>query len=151
VKDTQQDPDFCVVARVEALIAGWPMEEALKRAEAYRKAGADAILIHSKKSTSVDIDGFMKEWGNRHPVVIVPTKYYQTPTDHFRKLGISLIIWANHNLRSAVESMQRTSRTIFEDQSLKNVEKTIVSVNTIFQLQGEDELRVAEKKYLPSK
>jgi len=60
-KDAQQDDDFCLVARVEALIAGWSLSEALKRAEAYRQAGADAILIHSKKSTPDDIDAFMKE------------------------------------------------------------------------------------------
>src|SRR5690625_1262831 len=73
-KDAQTDPDFVVVARVEAFIAGWGLEEALKRAEAYRQAGADAILMHSKKSNPSDIEAFMKEWGNRHPVIIVPTK-----------------------------------------------------------------------------
>src|SRR5471032_3187444 len=61
-KDAQTDDDFCIVARVEALIAGWSLSEALKRAEAYRLAGADAILIHSKKSTPADIDAFMAEW-----------------------------------------------------------------------------------------
>jgi phosphoenolpyruvate phosphomutase len=148
-KDTQKDPDFCVVARVEAFIAGWPLEEALKRAEAYRKAGADAILMHSKKSTSEDIDAFMKEWKNRHPVIIVPTKYYKIPTQHFKDIGISMIIWANHNLRSCVTSMQNISKQIYEEQSLSNVEGKIASVNTVFSLQGEDELREAEKKYLP--
>jgi len=149
VKDSQKDPDFCVVARVEAFIAGWPLEEALKRAEAYRKAGADAILMHSKKSTSEDIDAFMKEWGNRHPVVIVPTKYFKVPMDHFRKIGISMIIWANHNLRACVTAMQQTSKRIFEEQSLAGIEKSVATVNEVFRLQGEDELRDAEKKYLP--
>jgi 2-methylisocitrate lyase-like PEP mutase family enzyme len=66
-KDTQRDDDFCVVARVESFIAGWGLEETLKRAEAYRKAGADAVLIHSSLKDSSEIDAFMKEWGNRHP------------------------------------------------------------------------------------
>jgi len=149
MKDTQRDPDFVVVARVEAFIAGWPLEEALLRAEAYRKAGADAVLIHSKKSTSDDIDAFMKEWDNRHPVVIVPTKYYNVPTEHFRKLGISLIIWANHNVRASIQAMQQTSKQIFDEQSIAQVEKKVVSVNEVFRLQNEDELTVAEKKYLP--
>jgi len=149
VKDTQRDPDFVLVARVEAFIAGWPLEEALKRAEAYRKAGADAILMHSKKSNSEDIDAFMKEWNNRHPVVIVPTKYYKTPTDHFRKSGVSMIIWANHNLRACITAMQETSKKIFTEQSLASIEKNVASVNEVFRLQGEDELRDAEKKYLP--
>jgi len=150
-KDTQRDPDFVVVPRVEAFIAGWPLEEALKRSEAYRKAGADAILMHSKKSTSEDIDAFLKEWKNRHPVVIVPTKYYEVPTDHWRKQGVSMIIWANHNLRAAITAMQNTSKKIFQDQSLLNIEKSVASVNAVFRIQGEDELRDAEAKYLPTK
>ncbi len=68
-KDTQRDEDFMVVARLEAFIAGWGLDEALRRAEAYHKAGADAILCHSKKSDATDIDAFMKEWANRSPVV----------------------------------------------------------------------------------
>ena len=64
-KDHQKDPNFVVVARVEALIAGWGMDEALRRAEAYRNAGADAILMHSKKSDPSDIEGFMKVWKNQ--------------------------------------------------------------------------------------
>ena len=149
-KDTQQDEDFVVVARLEAFIAGWGLHEALRRAEAYHAAGADAILCHSKKADSSDIDDFMKEWGNRGPVIIVPTKYYAVPTDHFRKVGISTIIWANHNIRTAIKSMQETSARIFTEQSLINVESKIVSVGEVFRLQGADELEEAEKKYLPT-
>ena len=65
MKEAQQDPDFCVVARVEAFIAGWSLDEALRRAEAYRNAGADAILMHSKKSDPSDIEAFMKAWKNQ--------------------------------------------------------------------------------------
>src|SRR5690606_3578644 len=74
-KDTQQDSHFCVVARTEAFIAGWGLQEALLRATAYADSGADAILVHSKRKDSEDILSFMKEWDNRAPVVIVPTKY----------------------------------------------------------------------------
>ena len=63
--DSQKDPDFCIVARVEAFIAGWGLEEALKRAEAYTDAGADAILMHSKRSDPTEIEAFMKAWGNK--------------------------------------------------------------------------------------
>ncbi len=149
-KDTQKDEDFSVVARIEAFIAGWGLEEALKRAEAYRVAGADAILVHSKKSNASDIEAFMKEWGNRHPIVIVPTTYYSTPTEKFRDLGISLIIWANHNLRASITSMQKVSAQIREDQSLMHIEDTIVPVKEIFRIQGASELQEAEKRYLPS-
>jgi phosphoenolpyruvate phosphomutase len=148
-KDTQEDPDFCVVARIEAFIAGWGLDEVLKRAEAYHKAGADALLIHSKKPTAEDIFAFMKEWKDTCPVVIVPTMYYNTPTDEFRKYGISLVIWANHLVRASIKAMQHTATQIFQDQALTSIENEIVSVKDIFRLQNADELKNAEKIYLP--
>lgn len=149
-KDIQRLDDFCLVARVEALIAGWGMHEALIRAEAYRQAGADAILMHSKRADSTEIEAFMKEWGGRLPVVIVPTKYYSTPTRVFEEIKVSTVIWANHNCRAAIAAMQETSRRIFEDQSLMNVEGSVASVQEVFRLQGENELRDAEVTYLPA-
>src|SRR6266540_4189003 len=101
-KDAQKDDDFVVVARLEGFIAGHGLKDVLTRAEAYHAAGADALLVHSKKSNPSDIDAFMAEWDNRLPIVIVPTKYYSTPTEHFRELGISLAIWANHNVRASI-------------------------------------------------
>ncbi len=148
-KDTQKDEDFCIIARVEAFIAGWGLEEVLKRAIAYHQAGADAVLIHSKKTSSDEIDLFMREWDNRGPVVIVPTKYYQTPTQTFRDLNISLIIWANHLLRTAIIAMQRTAMQIYESESLIDVEEHIATLDEIFKLQDADELQQAESKYLP--
>jgi phosphoenolpyruvate phosphomutase len=149
-KDTQNDPDFSIVARVEALIAGWGMDEALRRAEAYRVAGADAILIHSKLSKPDEIVTFAREWARRLPLVIVPTKYYSTPTDVFRQAGISTVIWANHLVRSAVSAMQSVAKEIHESQTLVNVEDRIVSVNEIFRLQDADEYSAAERLYLSS-
>jgi len=150
-KDTQQDPDFCLVARVEAFIAGWGLDEALRRAHAYAEAGADAVLIHSKINTVDEIAAFMREWDNAAPVVIVPTMYYNTPTSVFEELGVSLVIWANHMMRSAITAMQQTARQIFEDRSLVNVEGKVVPVKEIFRLQGADELKQAEKRYLPTR
>src|SRR5215468_4990398 len=109
-KDSQADSDFVVVARVEALIAGWGLGEALTRAEAYHAAGADAVLIHSRQSSPAEIFAFLSEWGGRCPVVLVPTKYWRTPTEDFRSRGVSVVIWANHLLRSAISAMQSWSR-----------------------------------------
>ncbi|KAF0852623.1 mitochondrial phosphoenolpyruvate phosphomutase [Andalucia godoyi] len=151
-KDAQSDKDFCVVARVEALIAGWPMEEAVRRALAYASAGADAVLMHSKKSDPSDIEGFMAEWhkvGAPAPVVIVPTKYYKTPTKRFEEIGVSTVIWANHNMRASVKAMQDISNKIFKDQNLLDVEGRVATVKEVFRLQGMDELKTAEGKYLP--
>jgi phosphoenolpyruvate phosphomutase len=146
-KDSQADDDFCIVARVEALIAGWDMKEAIRRAEAYRQAGADAILIHSKLSRPDEILQFAKEWANRAPVVIVPTKYYSTPVEMYRRAGVSLVIWANHMIRAAVAAMQSVAREVHDTESLLNVEDRIASVNELFRLQGADELKEAELRY----
>ncbi len=147
-KDSQHDDDFTIVARVEALIAGWGLAEALKRAEAYRQAGADGILMHSKMSRPDEILAFAKEWAGRSPLVIVPTKYYSTPTDAFRKAGIDLVIWANHMIRTSIEAMEKTSQEIFESESIADIEDKIASVNHVFELQGADELSRAQERYL---
>jgi phosphoenolpyruvate phosphomutase len=149
-KDAQHDDDFCIVARVEALIAGWGLDEALRRGEAYREAGADAVLIHSKQSRPDEILAFAREWANRCPLVIVPTKYYATPTEVFREHGISLVIWANHMVRASITAMQATARSIFETESLVDVEGRVATVAEIFRLQGADELLEAEKIYARS-
>ncbi|MDB4943458.1 MAG: Phosphoenolpyruvate phosphomutase [Labilithrix sp.] len=148
-KEAQRDDDFVVVARVEALIAGHGMEEALKRGEAYRKAGADAVLIHSRERHPDEILQFKKEWGDRLPLVIVPTKYYTTPTDVFREAGFKIVIWANHLMRSALSAMQVTAKQIFTAQSLIGVEEKVAPLAEVFRLQGENELEQAEKAYLP--
>lgn len=149
MKDTQHDDDFTVVARVEAFIAGLGLQEALTRAEAYRRAGADAILMHSKRSDISEIDAFMKEWADRHPVIIVPTKYYSTPTKRYKELGIHVVIWANHNLRASMDAMRKISRKIYQDSSIAEAESNVAPLEEVFQMQNIAELHQAEKKYLP--
>jgi phosphoenolpyruvate phosphomutase len=149
VKDAQGDPDFRIVARLEAFIAGWGLDEMLRRADAYHSAGADALLIHSKESTPDQILAFARNWKNRCPLVIVPTMYYSTPVEVFEQAGISLVIWANHNVRTAIRAMQQTTRTIFRERSLRNVEDHIVPVKEVFRLQNADELIAADERYLP--
>lgn len=146
--DSRLDPDFQIVARVEAFIAGWGLDEALKRAEAYHQAGADAILIHSKKQIPDEIISFARRWESRCPLIIVPTKYYATPTEVFRKLGINMVIWANHLLRSAVVAMKETAGNIYKTESLVQCEDNITPVQEIFRLQNDHELQEAEKIYL---
>jgi len=150
-KDSQLDDNFSIVARLEALISGWGMDEALRRAERFHAAGADAVLIHSKKSGADEILGFMQAWGNRCPVVIVPTMYYATPTEQFRRAGVSMVVWANHNLRAAIAAMRTTSRRIFEEKTLVNIEDSLPSVKEVFDLQENQELMEAERRYLPSR
>ena len=148
--DSKLSKDFVVVARIEALIAGAGLEEALKRAYAYEEAGADALLIHSKKETPDEVAEFMTEWnkrGSKTPIIIVPTTYF-TKFEDFEKLGVAMIIWANHNMRASVFAMERVCKDIYDNLSIKNL-KDISTVKHVFELQNEHELKEAEKKYLP--
>ena len=149
-KDAQTDDDFCIVARTEALISGHPMDEALRRAAAYHAAGADAILVHSKRADVSEIAGFMRRWDGRCPIVVVPTMYYATPTATLRATGVSTVIWANHLVRASITAMRQTARTIAQSQSLVEVEDRITSVRDIFRLTGNDELEEAQRRYLPA-
>ena len=147
-KDAQADRDFVIVARVEALIAGWGLREALRRAEAYRQAGADAILIHSKSSRPDEIFAFLDAWAGRHPVILVPTKYHMTPTEAFASRRVSALIWANHLMRSAVAAMQSTAARIQRERSIAGVEETVAPLREIYRLQGDEELKAAEDRFL---
>ena len=149
-KDAQTDDDFCIVARTEALISGHPIDEALRRAEAYHAAGADAILVHSKKADAGQILGFMQRWDGRCPIVIVPTMYYATPSSAYRDAGVSLVIWANHLVRASISAMRETARTIASTQSLMEVEDRVTPVREIFRLTGNEELEEASQRYLPA-
>src|SRR5215475_13365483 len=150
-KDSQLDDDFVIVARVEALIAGRGLGEALRRAGAYHEAGADAILIHSARADASEVLAFKKEWGDRAPVVIVPTKYYSTPTRVFREAGFSVVIWANHLLRSSLIAMQETARELFSRQSLVEIEGRVASLKEVFRLQDEPELERVGQLHLPTR
>ncbi len=148
-KDAQRDDDFCIITRVEAFIAGWGLGEALRRAEAYHAAGSDGILIHSALATPKEILAFKREWADRSPVVIVPTKYYATPTEVLREAGFSIAIWANHLLRAAIPAMQECAATLAREQNLQSIEDRVAPVKEIFRLQGASELQEAEDRYLP--
>ncbi|WP_024510017.1 phosphoenolpyruvate mutase [Bradyrhizobium sp. ARR65] len=147
VKDTVAH-DLVLVARIEALIAGYGMEEAILRASAYAAAGADAILIHSRKSTAEEILSFASAWHNCLPVVIVPTKYYRTPVSAYRDAGISTVIWANHSMRAAIAAMRHVCDRIASEEGVAGVEPNIATLDEVFELLRYDELAHAEARYL---
>ncbi len=149
-KDSQSDPDFSVVARLEGFIAGRPLDELLERADAYHAAGADALLVHSKKKTVEEIASFANNWDRPCPLVIVPTTYADTPTEVFRNLGISIGIWANHTMRSSINAMQAVCREIREKESVAGLNGMVAPMAEVFRLQNTDELAEAEKRYLPT-
>ncbi|WP_292488926.1 isocitrate lyase/phosphoenolpyruvate mutase family protein [Mesorhizobium sp.] len=124
VKDTVPDPDFVLVARIEALITGHGQGEALARANAYAEAGADAILIHSRKSDPTEVLVFARSWQNRLPVVTVPTNF-RTPIAEYRAAGISTVIWANYNLRAAIAAMCDICNRMIREEGTAGIEPDI--------------------------
>ncbi len=146
---TRKDPDFLIVARDEALIAGLGEPEALKRAAAYEEAGADMILIHSKKKTPDEVESFVNAWHGRAPVVIVPTAYPEMNAERIRALGkIRMVIYGNHAIRASVTAMQKTFSAIIKDGGIQKVNEEMVSVEEIFRLQRMDRVKAQERAYL---
>jgi phosphoenolpyruvate phosphomutase len=146
---TRRDPDFLVIARDEALIAGLGQDEALKRAAAYEEAGADMILIHSKQKTPDEVESFVRSWKGKVPIVIVPTAYPEMTAARIRALGkIKMVIYGNHAVRAAVTAMKDVFAAILRDGGIQNVHKNIVSVEEIFRLQGMDRVKADEKRFL---
>jgi len=145
----RRDPDFLIVARTEALIAGLGQAEALTRAAAYAEAGADMILVHSKQKTPDEIESFVKAWTGTLPIAIVPTAYPQLNEARIRALGkIAMVIYGNHAIRAAVTAMQDVFARIIADGGIHAVDKDIVPVGEIFRLQRMDQIKAAERKFL---
>jgi phosphoenolpyruvate phosphomutase len=147
-KDGGHDDDFVVIARTEALVTGDGLVEALRRAEAYRCAGADAVVVHSPHAGPELVFAFLREWANRLPVVLIPTKYYATPTSAFREHGVSALIWANHLLRGSIVAMREVAERVRREESVAGVERAIAPLEEVFRLQGDEELQAAEERYL---
>lgn len=147
--DARRNDGFVIVARTEALVVGAGLSEALRRAETYCRAGADAILIHSARAEASEVLAFKRAWGSTVPVLAVPTTYARTPTEVFRSHGFSTLIWANHVLRASVTAMQKTAARLFAAQSIAAIERDIAPLDEIFWLQDIEELREAERRYLP--
>lgn len=145
----RQDPSLVVVARTEALIAGLGQQEALARAHAYVEAGADMILVHSKRKTPDEVLAFIAAWGGRAPIVLVPTAYPQLTEAAMRKTGkIGVVIYGNHAIRAAVTAMRQVFRQIRTEGGIAGADAAIVTVEEIFRLQGVPEMKAAEAKYL---
>ena len=134
---SRQSQNFMVIARIESFILGKGLKDALKRAEIYSKAGADAILIHSKEKTPSEIFSFAKEFKkskNFIPLVSVPSTYSKVYEKDLIKNGFKLVIYANQLLRSAYPAMQNTARTILKNGRAFEADKKIIPINEIINL-----------------
>jgi 2-methylisocitrate lyase-like PEP mutase family enzyme len=148
-REAGQAHDLVVIARTEALIADLGLAEALKRGIAYAEAGADLLLVHSKKKTPDEIVAFTEAWRGPIPLTIVPTAYPDLTEARAPALGkIKVMIYANHAIRAAVGAMRATFAQIRRDGGIHIVDKQIASVEDIFELQRVPAMKAAEKKYL---
>lgn len=118
-KSSQVTEDFMIIARIESLIAGKGIDDALKRAFAYVKAGADGIMIHSKNNNGMDVKEFcerFREEDKETPIVVVPTTYNQFTETELASWGVNIVIYANHMLRSAYPAMVKCAKSILENE-----------------------------------
>lgn len=146
---TRRDPNFLVIARTEALIAGLGETEALQRAKAYEEAGAEMVLIHSKKKDASEIESFSRAWGVSVPLAIVPNAYPDLDAERVKALGnIRVMIYGNYGIRAAATAMRETFRRIIADGGVQNVHKDILPVEEIFDLQNVDSVKAAEARFL---
>jgi len=148
-KDHQKNEEFMVIARVEALIAGWGQAEAMKRSLRYVEAGADCILIHSKQKEPDEILEFIRNWNQPTPLVLVPTNYPSLTLKEVEKLKkVKLFIYANQPMRAAVKAQEALLEEIKRAGGIHTIDSMMVPVSHIFDLQGVPEMKEAEKKYL---
>lgn len=148
-RHARNDPDFLIIARTEALIAGAGPDAALERGRAYAAAGADLLLVHSKSSGPGEIEGFIAAWDGGIPIVIVPTAYPQMTMARAAASGrVGLVIYGNHAIRAAVAAMQQSFARIMADGDTLGVEGGIAPVGEIFRLQGMDQVARDEAAFL---
>jgi phosphoenolpyruvate phosphomutase len=143
--EAKQNKSFTIIARIEALISGIGMEEALKRAYAYEKAGADLILIHSKKISPDEIFEFSKSWNGSVPLVAIPTTYYSVKIDELIDHKIKMVIYANQTLRAVHLSLSRLLQKMRDANSMNEIQDQMSSMEDIFQLQEMYDMKSQEK------
>jgi phosphoenolpyruvate phosphomutase len=145
--DARRSKDFVVVARIEALIAGVGLEEALRRAAVYERAGADALLIHSKRNTPDEVFAFREQYRGVLPVIIVPTTYPQVTADELHGRGIDAVIYANQALRGAISAMRDVLAQIAVSGTTSGIEDGIAPLKDVFALQRMDELLRSQDRH----
>jgi len=143
-KSAKINPNFMIIARIEALIAGHGIEEALKRATAYEIAGADAILIHSKKNTPDEVFEFCNTWNGNIPIIAIPTTYPTVTLDELKNNNVKMVIYANQSLRAAHWAMSEHLNQLSNVKSLSEVKTNLTSMEDIFHLQEMYEIKKQE-------
>ncbi len=142
-KSVQISSDFMIIARLESLIAGKNVDDAISRAQIYLETGADGVMIHSKEKDPAQIMEFAKRYQEmtqkinlKKPMVCVPTTYNTLTEDELRTAGFRIVIYANHLLRSANKAMEETARTILLNQRSFEADPICSPVREIFKTVG---------------
>lgn len=126
-----------IIARLESLIAGYRVEDALIRARVFIGAGADGVMIHSKEKTGIEIKEFCKKFRSEFakvPIVLVPTTYNKFKEKEFIEWGANIIIYANHMLRASYPAMLNTARVILENERSLEADKLCMPLKQILEL-----------------
>ena len=145
-QEAKENPNFMLIARTEALISGMGMKEAIKRANAYERAGADAILIHSKQDSPNEIFEFADTWGGTLPLVVVPTSFPIVKTDELISHEIKMIIYANQTLRVTHAIISKLLKQLKNSASINDISIDMSSMQEIFQLQETYNIKKQEEK-----
>ena len=143
--EAKQNKVFTIIARIEALISGMGIEQALQRAYAYEKAGADLILIHSKKITPEEIFEFSDSWKGSAPLVVIPTTYYSVNVDELIEHKIKMVIYANQTLRAAHFAMSKLLKQMKNANNMSQLQNQMSSMDDIFKLQEMHDVKSQEK------
>ena len=143
--EAKQNKAFTVIARIEALISGMGIEQALKRAYAYEKAGADLILIHSKKITPEEIFEFSDSWKGSAPLVVIPTTYYSVNVEELIEHKIKMVIYANQTLRAAHLALSKLLEQMKDANNMSQLQNQMSSMDDIFKLQEMYDVKSQEK------
>ena len=136
-RKAKKTEEFMIIARIESLILNKGIDDALTRAKSYIKAGADGIMIHSRKRNPKEIFDFCKKYNkfkNRKPLVIVPSSFSQVKEQELINAGANIIIYANHLLRSAYPNMIKTAESILKNKRSLEAEKNLLSIKKILEL-----------------
>ena len=136
-KNAQITQDFMIIARIESFILGDTLEDAIERAIAYVKAGADGVMIHSKEKSGDDIKSFciaFRKINSITPIVVVPSSYNHIKEDELISWGANIVIYANHLLRASFPSMQYVAKTILKNKRTSELDNTCMSIKEILEL-----------------
>jgi len=144
--EAKNSKDFLIIARIEALISGLGMKEALKRADAYEKAGANAILIHSKQKNPDEIFEFTDTWKGNIPIAVIPTTYDSVKLSDIYEHKIKMVIYANQTLRAAYDAMESLLKEMVVTEKISDIKQKMSSMNEIFDLQEMYDIKNKEKK-----